>query len=134
MYVNMPYGIQIANTRFSHGKMVYDYSDYNEKTFNFAMTSQSLEYDVRLIEYYIDYFTKDSVLLITVSYFSLWDDELTDLSFDSKNLRYFAVLDRKYMRFNRESPDHCLQKYFPSLVFLIIKWVIYLMVVLRTNK
>lgn len=100
IYNNMPYGIKLANTGSSHGAHAFDYSIYDGAAFNFAMGSQSIEYDNNLINYYIDHFEKDSVLLIPISYFTFWYDELkSGKEFDNKNMRYFSILDIENMRF-----------------------------------
>ena len=105
-YRKMPDKITIANTGSSHGVFGIDYKDYEENAFNFAMISQSLEYDYELIDYYSDQFSEDSILLIVVSWYALWYDELEEESFESKNTRYFAVLDKEHMRFNENKNSY----------------------------
>lgn len=110
-YYNMPYGITLANTGNSHGQHAFDYSIYNGTTFNFAMGSQSIVYDYNLIHYYINHFSKGSTLLIPISYFTFWYDELKSDTFNDKNMRYFSILDAEHMRF-KSKKDYYIGKYF----------------------
>lgn len=113
-YAGMPYEISLANLGSSHGVHAFDYSVYDGVAFNYAMDSQSLEYDHRLLGYYIDHFVKGSVVLIPVSYFSFWSNELDEDSFDAKNTRYFSILDICHMRF-RNKKDYYIEKYLSAI-------------------
>ena len=113
-YSQMPYGITLANTGSSHGVHAFDYDVYSDVAFNFALDSQSLEYDYNILDYYIEHFSEKSVLLIPISYFSFWSDELKGDSFDAKNKRYLSILDVDHMRFKNEK-DYYLYKYFYAI-------------------
>lgn len=113
-YINMPHKITLANTGSSHGVHAFDYSVYNGEAFNFAMDSQSIQYDNNLLEYYVDHFEKDSVVLIPISYFTFWSDELKSDTFDDQNQRYFSVLDADHMRFKSKT-EFYINKYISAI-------------------
>lgn len=109
-YDQMPYEITLANTGSSHGVHAFNYDVYNGVAFNFALDSQSLEYDYNILNYYIEHYNSNSVLLIPISYFSFWSDELKSDSFDAKNMRYLSILDIDHMRFKNKK-DYYINKY-----------------------
>ena len=53
-FCDVPNNIEICNLGSSHGLFGYNYEDIkNDHTcFNFALTSQSLSYDYRILKYY----------------------------------------------------------------------------------
>ncbi len=88
-------GILISNTGSSHGLYGFNYDDFESRynCFNFALESQSLSYDYRVISEYRDYLAEGGVMFITVSFFSLYGmDELDQEEFESKNYRYYKIL------------------------------------------
>ena len=93
-FVHVPYEITISNTGSSHGVYAFDYSDYeNEYTgFNFALVSQTLSYDYRVISEYKDHFAENGIMFIPVSYASISLDETETEDFESKNQRYYRFL------------------------------------------
>lgn len=91
---NIPDNIKLANLGSSHGQLAFYYNDsLNYNTFNFALSSQTPEYDYAILKANIDKFDKDAVLLIPISYFSLYlyDHDL-DSDFKSRNDRYYSIL------------------------------------------
>ena len=63
-YAAMPDGITLACTGNSHSMYAFDFSYFPEETtFSFAMESQSLPYDERMLLHYAGHFAEDAVLL-----------------------------------------------------------------------
>ena len=98
----MPDDITICNFGSSHGRYGFNYSDVSDKynCFNFAMVSQSLSYDDRILNTYKDHLKdNDCKVFITVSYFSLYGKPETEADdFDSKNMRYYAFLPKSEIK------------------------------------
>ena len=94
-FLNVPEHIQICNFGSSHGMYAYSYEEVEDRytCFNFALVSQSLSYDSRILEAFRDRICKGGVVLIDISYFSPYGlPETEDVSFESKNQRYYAFL------------------------------------------
>lgn len=88
-------GILISNTGSSHGLYGFNYlnlgKEYN--CFNFALESQYLSYDYRVISEYADCLEPNGVMFITVSFFSFYGmDEREMEGFEGKNNRYYKLL------------------------------------------
>lgn len=108
MYDNLgcekiPDKIVYVNTGSSHGQLSFRYSVMGEKVFskafNFGRTSQSLVYDKMWIDFYSNHFdSTGGVAFLTVSYFSLYEDETKAENFIQKNQRYYPYLDKEHMR------------------------------------
>lgn len=104
-FINVPDNIQIANLGSSHGVFGFDYSDYEGEytTFNFALTSQTLSYDYRILQQYEDNLQENGVVFIVISNFSFGFNEESQPDFQSKNQRYYSFLEPQYIKqFNRE--------------------------------
>lgn len=100
---DMPKSIKYVNFGSSHGQHSFKYSvmgdEIYNQSFNFGTTSQSLVYDYLLASMFEGCFnTEEGVAFLTVSYFSLYQDEMEDSSFSTKNQRYYRYLDREHMR------------------------------------
>lgn len=94
-FLNVPDNIQICNLGSSHGMYAYNYRQTEDRytCFNFALVSQSLSYDSRILEAFRNRICKGGVVLIDISYFSPYGlPETEDDSFESKNQRYYAFL------------------------------------------
>ena len=93
-FIHMDDGIQISNTGSSHGMRSFQYDDIDQyKCFNFALTSQRLSYDYRLVSYYQDNLAENGVMFIPISYFSLFGKDETEAEdFKSLDQRYYKVL------------------------------------------
>lgn len=94
-------GILISNTGSSHGLYGFNYDDLESQynCFNFALESQSLSYDYRVISEYKDYLAEDGIMFVTVSFFSLYGmDELEQEGFEGKNYRYYKILAPKRIK------------------------------------
>lgn len=94
-FQNIPTDITICNFGSSHGQFGYNYEDIdNDYTcFNFALVSQTLSYDCRLLKNYQDSISEEAVVFITVSYFSFFGiNEAETENFEVKNKRYYKIL------------------------------------------
>lgn len=97
----IPDQIDICNFGSSHGVHSYYYEDLESKytCYNFAMDSQSLSYDERLLDCYKNRLADHAVVIIDISYFACWGiPESKSENFDSKNQRYYSVLSPKYIK------------------------------------
>lgn len=99
----MPETIKYVNFGTSHGQRSFKYSvmgdDVYKQSFNFGTTSQSLVYDYMWASQFERHFNAEGgVAFLTVSYFTLYQDEMKDASFSSKNQRYYRHLDREHIR------------------------------------
>lgn len=94
-FVEIEPEIIISNTGNSHGLYGFNYEELKKEynCFNFALTSQKLSYDYRLVLNYGDYLADDGIMFITVSFFSLYgEDEEEQEIFESTNRRYYKIL------------------------------------------
>lgn len=93
-FSSMPKTIRICNFGSSHGRFGFSYEDLPGcPSFNFGLVSQSLSYDLRLMEYYQDHLGEGAVVFIPVSYFSLYGPSETEAEgFANKNARYYSIL------------------------------------------
>lgn len=93
--------IQICNIGSSHGEYDFTYGDltdgYGYECFNFALASQTFNYDYAIISMYQEYLADDCIMFIPVSYFS-FNNEVTNEA-DAKNLstKYYTFLSPKYV-------------------------------------
>lgn len=99
----MPDSIAYVNFGSSHGQRSFKYSALGDRvhdaSFNFGTTSQSLVYDYFWASQYEGRLNAENgVAFITVSYFTLYQDEMTDGDFVKKNQRYYPHLDKAHMR------------------------------------
>ena len=113
----VPYDIQYCNFGSSHGLNDYCYDELDNEfiTFNFALPSQSLLYDYKILEYYKDHISKDAIVFINISYFSFYgiDETMMD-NFESKNKRYYKFLPRESI-LNFDWKTYIYEVKFPSL-------------------
>ena len=93
--VSVPDHIQICNFGSSHGKRGFDYEDFKGKysCSNFALTSQTLAYDMRILQHYKDRIDPGASVFIVASYFTFFGKPTTESkSFLSLNIRYYNLL------------------------------------------
>lgn len=114
----IPNDIQIANVGSSHGQCDFNWNpltkDRGISTFNFALTSQSYEYDYALINMHQDDFVEGSLLFIPVSYFS-FNREATDPNdIEAISVRYYRLLSPQY------NPDYSLYKDLVAIRFPVL--------------
>lgn len=116
-FKHVPKYVQICNFGSSHGKWDYNYEDIEKEyfCFNFGLGSQSLSYDYALMSYYGDRIEKGTVVLINISYFSLFgeNEELRD-DFQSKNKRYYKILPNTLIK-NYDYKTSIYVKWLPCL-------------------
>lgn len=115
-FTNVPHGIQICNFGSSHGVYGFDYTDYSNQytTFNFALLSQTLSYDYRIMQQYEDCLANNGIAFIVVSYFSFGEDEESHPNFVSKNKRYYSFLSPQYIK-QYDFKEACICKFFNVL-------------------
>ena len=96
--MNVPENIQICNFGSSHGQRGFNYEDFNGKYIcsNFALSSQSLLYDYRILQHYKDKIQSGANIFMVVSYFSFFGSpEVESSNFLSRNKRYYKFLPRE---------------------------------------
>jgi len=99
-FINVPDGIQICNLGSSHGVQSYYYEDLENrfKCFNFALDSQSIGYDKRILDYYHTKLADNAVVIIDISYFICYGiPEVENEDFLSRNKRYYRFLPPEYI-------------------------------------
>ncbi len=103
-FFQMPAEIRLCNFGSSHGRDSFFYGELEEKglqdyCFNFALSSQSLSYDARLLQFYQERLSEGAVVFIPVSYFSLYGiPENESYNFADKNTRYYSLLPSEYIK------------------------------------
>ncbi len=114
----IPDEIQIANFGSSHGQCAFDWNPLsNERglqTFNFALTSQSYEYDYALLNMHKDDFTEGSVVFIPVSYFSFNREATNPNDIEAISIRYYRLLSPRY------NPNYSLYKDLVAVRFPVL--------------
>ena len=100
-FYKMPNNIQICNFGSSHGMYGFNYENFDKKyvCFNFALSSQTLSYDYRLLKYYEDNISEGCLIIIPISYFSFFGKgEIYDSNFETKNSRYYKILPSNFIK------------------------------------
>lgn len=94
-FYNVPYDIEICNFGTSHGQHGYNYSNIKSKynCFNFALSSQALSYDYRVLMQYKGHIKEGAYIFIPVSDFILYGKKQEDIDgYLNKNQRYYYFL------------------------------------------
>lgn len=115
-YSRIPERLDLCNFGSSHEADAFYYEAApGQSGFNFAMGSQSLEYDSRLLRCYIDRIRPGGRAYLGVSYFSFFGlPETHSKSFASKNKRYYDFLPAAYiLEYNPKIAF--FEKYAPAL-------------------
>lgn len=115
-FLNIPDQVQVCNFGSSHGLYGYNYVDVEMEyvCFNFALDSQSLSYDYRILYTYQDKIAKGAIVFIDISYFAPYGIPETEYeSFESKNQRYYLFLPENQIKNYKLKVD--LSKKFRSL-------------------
>ena len=93
-YRDIPDGLRVCNLGSSHAMMALYYESATDlPAFNFALTAQYASYDLRVLRHYREKIAPGAVVLLDLSYFSLFgvpDTETT--GFREKNQRYYHIL------------------------------------------
>lgn len=116
-FETIPDNIEICNVGSSHGRDGYNYTGLEDEyvCFNFALSSQSLSYDYRILDYYQDKLKEQCIVFINISYFSLiGKGEENEEDFESKNKRYYSILDGKHIK-QYDYKTAFIVKYMPVL-------------------
>lgn len=93
-FFHVPENIEIGNLGTSHAQYAFVYEDLDLVGFNFALPAQRLYYDNKILKKYIKNFKEDAVLIIPISYISLYlgyDNE----NFEDFNKMYYTFLSLK---------------------------------------
>lgn len=101
-YMNSNYNnIQISNIGSSHGEYGFYYEELTKERgyecFNFAMASQTYNYDYAILSMYADHFADNSILFIPVSYFSFNNEVINETERQSLSAKYYTFLSPKYI-------------------------------------
>ena len=114
---DVPSHIQICNFGNSHGYYGFNYSSCDEYvSFNFALPSQSLSYDYRILQNYQNCIESGAIVFICLSYASFFgENETKDLNFDSKNRRYYYFLEDRFIK-EYDMKTDIFMNYFPALI------------------
>ena len=115
-YAAMPEKIQIANTGDSHGASGFHYGESDYSGFNFALGSQPVSYDYSLLDQYKERIEPGAVVLINLSYFTLWADDAAAAGRENRDLRYLQILDSAHMHYERPIDD-LMNRYARILTF-----------------
>lgn len=93
--------IQICNIGSSHGENSFNFEELTKKQgyqcFNFAMASQSYNYDFAVMSMYADNFSDNCIMFIPVSYFSFNNEVTNDSERESLSTKYYTFLSPKYI-------------------------------------
>lgn len=94
-------GIVISNLGSSHGLYGFNYAELEEEynCSNFALESQTLSYDYRVLDSYYNYLSEDGIMFVVVSFFSFYGlEETAGENFVSKNSRYYQILPSDHIK------------------------------------
>lgn len=98
---DVPSNIEICNFGNSHGYYGFDYAELNDRytCFNFALPSQTMSYNYRILANYSDKISEGAYVFICISYTSFYGSlEIEDSDFESKNKRYYHFLENEYIK------------------------------------
>lgn len=115
---NVPEKIDICNFGSSHGYYGFNYENVSDEyvCYNFALPSQSLSYDYRILDSYRDNIVPGATVYICISYNSFFGEKETeDSKFESKNRRYYKFLEPSSIK-EYDLKTLMFVKYFPSLI------------------
>ena len=112
----VPESLLVCNFGSSHGLYGFDYQNYEKnRCFNFGLSSQTLDYDYRVMQQYQSSIRKGTIVYIPISYFSLFgQDEIYDKDFAAKNKRYYYFLEPELIK-GYESDFGMIIRYCPVL-------------------
>ena len=93
--------IQICNIGSSHGEYAFYYEELAKQDgyecFNFAMASQTYNYDLAILSMYREHFADNSLMFIPVSYFSFNNEVINEAEQESLNAKYYTFLSPGYI-------------------------------------
>jgi hypothetical protein len=98
----------IVNVGSSHGEYAFDYSVIKtDRGLNLAMSSQSFYYDDLMLKSYERHFNNNTIIVITVSYFSFC------YSYDEGDSRYVNFIEKSKLNITLE--NYLFTKYLPLI-------------------
>lgn len=115
--LDVPEEIEICNFGNSHGYYGFNYSDLSCKytCFNFALPSQTISYDFKILQNYKDRIAHRAYVFICISYTTFFGEpEIEEVNFESKNKRYYHFLQDEYIKEYNRTTDLYVN-YFPAL-------------------
>ena len=115
----IPDNIQICNFGNSHSYFGFNYEDAAKQytCFKFALESQSLRYDCKILEYYKNKIQNGAVVFISLSYTSFFGKpEVKNADFESQNIRYYNILPKELIdQYNSRTAFYV--KYYPIIYY-----------------
>lgn len=110
--------IQICNLGSSHGEYAFYYNGLMKgrgyECFNFAMSSQTYDYDYAILSMYRQYFSEQCLMFIPISYFSFNNEVTNEEEAQFLNAKYYTFLSPKYIPGYNPYID-IITHYFPVL-------------------
>lgn len=94
-FYDVPYSIEVCNFGSSHGQLGFKYDKISSKyiCFNFALASQSLSYDYRILKNYKNHIKEGAYVFIPVSDYMLFGEKQDKIyGYINKNQRYYYFL------------------------------------------
>ncbi|MBQ7666042.1 MAG: hypothetical protein IJS42_04940, partial [Synergistaceae bacterium] len=98
---DMPERIQICNLGSSHGECSFYYDGVSNKfsCFNFGLSAQTLMYDYRILQHYVNHINEGGIVFIVISYFSFFGGPETEAeNFIAWNNRYYTILPSRLIK------------------------------------
>ena len=91
--------IQLCNIGSSHGEYAFRYDSLEEKyeCFNFAMSSQTYNYDYAILSMYQKHFSDSCLMFIPVSYFSFNNEVVDEKEKQFLSAKYYTFLSPRYI-------------------------------------
>ncbi len=91
--------IQLCNIGSSHGEYAFRYDGLEDKyeCFNFAMSSQTYNYDYAILSMYGNHFAENCLMFIPVSYFSFNNEVTNEAEEEFLSTKYYSFLSPKYI-------------------------------------
>ena len=86
---NIQHNLEICNLGSNSGKFSFDYEDTGLKGENWALDSQTLSYDFRVLKNYFSYLKEGATVLIPLCPFS---GCIKDFEINTKNYKYYSFL------------------------------------------
>lgn len=101
-YMDSDYNnIQICNIGSSHGEYAFSYDDLSKnqgyECFNFAMSSQTYNYDYAILSMYRKHFSDPCLMFIPVSYFSFNNEVVDEKEEQFLAAKYYTFLSPRYI-------------------------------------
>lgn len=93
--------IQICNIGSSHGEYAFYYEELSKQNgyecFNFAMASQTYDYDYAILSMYKKHFADNCIMFIPVSYFSFNNEVINEIEIQSLKNKYYTFLSPQFI-------------------------------------